>query len=579
MFRAQSVPRLVALFVAVTIIASACGGGDSGDSASGTDDSATTEETESSTADEPGFDEEADGSDTVSAEDEAVAIAEGGTLRIGLQNEAGSLNPTNTPLNRGPVMIASAIFESLTVVDGDGQWHNNLTESWTPNEDFSSWDVVVRPGIEFSDGAPLDAAAVVGSIEATIRHPLVGLVFRPAFDAETPVELIDDMTFRLNGNGPNAAMPVYFAEQLGMIGSPNWLAAAGENPELDQTPIGVGPFIITERSQDASTVLVRNENWWRGADQIALDSIEFFPNDQPGNRAEQLLAGDVDLIHGTAGLMIRPLRDAGDSIQRIEDNSGEEFFFLMNAQVPPFNDIRVRQAATHLFPKEDYATFIDQGTSLLADSLFSAENPFHDPNIVQQSDQPELATPLIEAYCSEVPDSCTDGRVDIEYQYDVSLSNDLIFDLLSDSMADHFNITVQTIPNDLHIQEVTLGQYQWASWRYHGFSDPDIDTAFLTCSTIGALSVNFARNCNEERDALFEAQRSTQSFEERYEIWQEIQANIRDSYQYVLATHSNWTVGANPNVGGLCDATAPEGAALPCQTRGVPSLHQLFLTN
>ena len=277
--------------------------------------------------------------------------------------------------------------------------------------------------------------------------------------------------------------------------------------------------------------------------------------------------------------MIRPLRDAGDSIQRIEDNSGEEFFFLMNAQVPPFNDIRVRQAATHLFPKEDYATFIDQGTSLLADSLFSAENPFHDPNIVQQSDQPELATPLIEAYCSEVPDSCTDGRVDIEYQYDVSLSNDLIFDLLSDSMADHFNITVQTIPNDLHIQEVTLGQYQWASWRYHGFSDPDIDTAFLTCSTIGALSVNFARNCNEERDALFEAQRSTQSFEERYEIWQEIQANIRDSYQYVLATHSNWTVGANPNVGGLCDATAPEGAALPCQTRGVPSLHQLFLTN
>ena len=428
--------KLVALFAALAIIASACGGGD-GDSAA-TDDTggSSAEDTSTDTdtgseedAEDIGADDSADGSEIESA-DAVDEIPVGGTLRFGMQTEAGSLNPTNTGLNRGPIMVATAIFDTLVVVDADGQWHNNMTESWTPSDDFSSWEVKVRDGIQFSDGLPFNADAVIKTIEAFLADPLTSLVFKPAFDPENPIEKVDDMTFRINAMGPNAAMPLYFAEQLGMIGSPAWLAAAAANPELDQTPVGVGPFVISERTQDASTVLVKNENWWRGADQITLDQIEFYPNDQPGNRAEQLIAGDVDLIHGTAGLMIRPLRSEGDAIQRVEDNSGEEFFFLMNAQRAPFDDIRVRQAATHLFPKADYQAFIDQGTTLMADSLFSVENRFHDPSIAQATDQPENATPLIDEYCAEVPDSCTDGKVNIEYQYDANLSNDLIFDFL-----------------------------------------------------------------------------------------------------------------------------------------------------
>ena len=577
--------KLVALFAALAIIASACGGGD-GDSAA-TDDTggSSAEDTSTDTdtgseedAEDIGADDSADGSEIESA-DAVDEIPVGGTLRFGMQTEAGSLNPTNTGLNRGPIMVATAIFDTLVVVDADGQWHNNMTESWTPSDDFSSWDVKLRDGIEFSDGLPFNADAVIKTIEAFLADPLTSLVFKPAFDPENPIEKIDDMTFRINAMGPNAAMPLYFAEQLGMVGSPAWLDAAAENPELDQEPIGAGPFVLQERSQDSSTILVRNENWWRDDVEVYLDAIEFFPVPQPGTRANQLIVGDLDVIHGTASLMILPLRGADEDILRVEDNSGEEFFFAMNAQVAPFDDIRVRKAATHLFPKQDYEEFVNQGASLLADSLFSPESPWHDPSIQQEHDMPELAAPLIAEYCAEVPDSCTDGKVNMEYQYDTNLSNDTIFDLVSDAMSDHFNITVQSIPNDVHIQEVIFGQYNFASWRYHGFSDPDVDTAFLTCSTIGALSINWSRNCNEERDALIVAQRQTQDFDERYAIWQELQANLRDSYQYVLATHTNWTVGAGANVGGLCDSVAPEGAALPCQTRGVPRLDQVFLQN
>ena len=126
---------------------------------------------------------------------------------------------------------------------------------------------------------------------------------------------------------------------------------------------------------------------------------------------------------------------------------------------------------------------------------------------------------------------------------------------------------------------MTLGLYDVATWRYHGFADPEVDSTFLSCSTIGALSVNFARNCNEERDTLFQAQRVTADFDERYAIWEQIQENLRDSFQYIVINHTNWVIGADPTVGGICDATTPDGVELPCQNGGVIRLPQLFLTN
>ena len=252
---------------------------------------------------------------------------------------------------------------------------------------------------------------------------------------------------------------------------------------------------------------------------------------------------------------------------------------VMNAQVPPFDDIRVREAATASFPQAAYAEFITQGSADRAQTLFSSDTPWHNPSLVQQGDQPDVAGPLVESYCADVPDQCTDGRVDIEYQHDISDELTRMATLVGDAWSEFFNITFDAVPNDQHINQVALGAYGAATWRYHGFSDPDVDSIFLSCSTIGLLSVNFSRNCNEERDLLFEQQRATTDFDERYEIWTQIQQDLLDSYQYIVIEHTNWVVGANPSVGGICDATSPDGAQLPCQNSGVIRLPQLFLAN
>ncbi len=570
--------RLIGVGLALALIATACGGGSTTNDAAPANDAEA--ETDAGSDEVVGVDESADGSDVASA-DELVEIETGGTLRIGLQTEADTLNPTNTPLNRAPTLIATAVFDTIVVIDGDGQWQNNLSESWTPSNDFTSWEMTLRDGIEFSDGETLNADAVIRTAEAFFADPLTSLVFKPAFATEVPFEKVDEMTVRFNASGPNTQLPSFFAEQVGMIGSPAWLDARDADPSLDQLPIGAGPYRIEERIQDQITVLVPNETYWNQDAAPILDRIELV-TDQEGadaQRVDGLLSGDLDIIHNTDAESIIRLRDEGDAITRIEDQSGEEFFMLLNAQVAPFDDIRVREAATLAFPQAEYEEFITEGTALQANSLFSSDTPWHVPDIVQVSDAPELAAPLVESYCADVPDQCTEGRINIEYQHDVSDVLSRMATIVGDSWSEFFNIDLQVVPNDQHINEVTLGAYDAATWRYHGFADPDIDSIFLSCSTIGALSINFSRNCNEARDALFEQQRATTDFDERYAIWTEIQENLRDSFQYITITHTNWTVGAGTHVGGLCDATAPDGAVLPCQSSGVFRLQHLFLTN
>ncbi|MEZ5165337.1 MAG: hypothetical protein R2695_02200 [Acidimicrobiales bacterium] len=95
---------------------------------------------------------------------------------------------------------------------------------------------------------------------------------------------------------------------------------------------------------------------------------------------------------------------------------------------------------------------------------------------MQEGDTPEDAAPLIDEYCAEVPDQCTDGKVNIELQYSgPSTTQTAIMDLLVDGWKDYFNVTRQELLQSAHITEVALGAYQVVTWRQFGAIEPDND--------------------------------------------------------------------------------------------------------
>ena len=559
---------LFAIVLTMSMLAVACGGGSTGD-ASGTADAINDDSVgagEEQIDEGTGVDTEATGDDLVT-EDPNAAVA-GGTLRFGFESDPADLNPAASPFAAGADLMGAAIFDTLTVWNSDDQWVDNMSESWTPNAEFTSWDMTLHDGILFQDGTPLNADAVLRNLEEQSKSALLSLFYGSLFDPDVPYERVDDLTVRINTNGSNSLLPAYFTTQLGMMASPAWFDALSADPALAQAPVGAGPFALESRQQDSQTTLVKNQNWWRsGQSEVLLDAIQFFPLQQESTRSDQLFAGDLDVIHATDVTSINRLR-ADESIRRVE-SSDEDFFLIFNARVAPFDDLRVRQAATAAFPRAVYTDFINQGVTVPADTLFPPNSRWHDPSIVQNTEDPDTAAALVAEYCADVPASCTDGRIDVEFQYNgPSLTLDEIFRIINDGWSAFFNVTPQVIPQDEHINEVTLGLFDVATWRYHGFLDPGLEEFFFGCSTIGALSINFARNCNETRDELLVQQRTTDDEAERVEIWRQIQNDLNEQRQYLVISHNIWIIGASENVNGLCDATTPSGESIRCNLRG-----------
>ena len=596
---------LLTVFLVFALIAAACGGGDDGGESQPSPDVETTETAGSSEPADSG--EEApvpagpddteeplvapvDTTTTTTPSDDGEGAAEaraepepqfGGTLRVAVEAEGDGLNPAANSFAVSAYVMTYPVFDPVAYWDTQGNWIPYLAESFTPIDGGASWQMKLREGVRFHDGTELDADDAVATFEAQLADPIVSLAIRPFYPATGAVEKIDDLTVQYNLIHPSAAFPQVVTSQLGMIAPSEWLARAADDATLNQLPVGTGPFMIESRTQDDVTVLVRNPDYW-AADltDIYLDRIEVHPITDPAIAAERLAAGDIDLSVTSNTDAILTLREAeAEGVRTIENVRSSEDFAMMNTQTPPFDDIRARQALTFATDRDTYVSLIRQGAAPPADTMFHPDLIWHNPNVKQETNMPERAGPLVEAYCADHPENCTDGKINMELQYSgPSVAQTRIADLLIDSWEDYFNVTQDELLQDDHITQVVLGLYNVVTWRQFGAVDPDNDVLWITCLAIDFIALNFPRYCDEERDALMYEQRATDDLDRRVEIWYEVQQNIRDSYTYIFFNHANWTIGARDNVNNICGQTSPaDGTELFCNNQGRVQLHQVWL--
>lgn len=500
----------------------------------------------------------------------------GGTLRYGVEAETSGLNPTTDRFAASAYLMGNAVFDRLAYLNENGEYKPYLAESITPNDDFTEWTVKLRPGIKFHDGTDLTSEALKLTFDLAISDPLVGLAIRPLFRAQDPVVIVDDLTAKYYPAEPNAHFALYSSSQVGFIASPTWLRAAEANPDLNQRPVGTGPFKLKSRTQDSSTEFERNEDWWNG--EVYLDGIEFVVQTDAARRADQLLAGELDVLHTSDPGAVALLRDEPD-LTRIEDNKGEEGFVMINTTAPPFDDVRVRRALALATPKKDYLEVIGQGNTEPADSMFHPDLKWYNPDVKQEADQPAEAVKIAKEFCAEKPQACENGKIKMALKYSgPSVQQDLVADTLINGWKSAFVISRDQVLQDDYIVQVATGDYQVVTWRQYGTWDPEGEFIWHDCRSISpALSLNWTRNCNPDTQALLVKQRQSSDEGERIAAWKQIAKNMNEDYLYVFLEHTNWLIAAQPNVGGGINSDFPEGDIKTDGRNGSHTVSQMWL--
>ena len=532
----------LAMLAGLAMIAGACGGKDpAATEPAPVDSAAPSTEVAAPVTEAPTFTNPPENTD-------AVPVA-GGTLTIGIEAESPGWNPTADPWSNAGHNVARAIYDPLATFDASGKVVPYLAESITANDDASVWTIVLRDGITFHDGEPLNAAAVQANFDAVKASPQ----YSGQLALLASMSVIDDLTLELTMSEPWSTFPNTLVgktgSQVGYIASPKMLAS----PDGSRNPVGTGPFKFVEWVPDDSLTLERNDDYWQ--EPAWLDQVVFKPIPDSTARKAAMDAGDIDVYYTGSSSDIteyQALQTEGKFNVTI-GAPGEPDAIMFNTLNAPLDDVRIRRAivmATDMTRIFDYldATGVKQPTfgPYATGSFWYVESDYPTYDL-------EGATALVEEYVAE-----TGNAVEFEYAGGQDPFIVGLMELYQSMWAEAgmtANIVSRAQPEN--IAAVIGGDYQVTMWGGVGGADPDDDYDDFHSGT----GLNFSGFNTPEVDAALEQGRALSDPEARKEQYAVLQKALGEQVPYLWAGTNQYGVIAKPDVLGFGTFDLPDGSA------------------
>lgn len=293
----------------------------------------------------------------------------GGTLTLADYSEARSLDPTKTiPNGAAGGNALAAVYDVLMRYDQTSDsFEPHLAESLTTEDDVT-WTLTLRDGVTFSDGAPVDAAAVVGSLGYYMANAGYNTLLLATNIKDMRPE--GDATVVFTLNQPWKTFPNMLASGPGMVMAPSAYAGGPEAFE----PVGAGPFVLDSYQPAEELVLAANPDYWGGAPN--LDELRFVWLGSDDARLESLADGTVDAANIRAPQTVEKARN--DGFGGIMAPSGlAAMFWLNNREGRAASDVRVRQAINHAIDPAVYAERVNGGAGLPGRNIYSPSAPYY----------------------------------------------------------------------------------------------------------------------------------------------------------------------------------------------------------
>jgi peptide/nickel transport system substrate-binding protein len=298
----------------------------------------------------------------------------GGTLTVLNQAETQGINPTKMGViittTRGEGLAGFALFGGLVFQDpATGKLEMSMAES-VESTDNVTWTVTLRPGLVFSDGTPLDAAAVKFNWELHGAPGSTSFAL-PAVQAMAAINVVDARTLQVVLKAPNGQWPRSLATYaIDFIASPQSLMSTPD------APVGAGPFVLKEWLRDDHMTLVRNPRYF-DAPRPYLDELVIRPVPDTQQRYNALVSGQGEIMHDSVDFRIAATAaDAGYQVFTTTIGGGQGF--VLNNARAPFNDVRARKAVQLGLDLDLLNELSQGGKANLARSFAAPGTPFYD---------------------------------------------------------------------------------------------------------------------------------------------------------------------------------------------------------
>src|SRR5215472_4384536 len=280
-------------------------------------------------------------------------------------------------------------FETLLLFDENYQLTTNgLAESVTVTPDNpKQYTIRLRQGIEFQNGKTMTADDVIYSFQriGTKAYGLTGYAATATMDI-AGMKKLDKYTVRLPLKTPDATVP----QTLGSY-TFNMVPVGYKGYPAPQ--VGTGAYKLKSFAPGQQSVHERNPNYWRSGEPY-FDTVTITDFSSSAAQVNGLLGGQIDAMTDLPPSQVKVVQGrAGVLISK----TGGWLPICMAIDMPPFTDVRVRQAMRLLVDRPGMLEQVASGYGFIGNDLYAPFDPGYDHALPQRHQDIAQAKSLLKA--------------------------------------------------------------------------------------------------------------------------------------------------------------------------------------
>ena len=314
----------------------------------------------------------------------AAPFASAQTLKVVMHSDLKVLDP----IWSGAYIVRNhgyMLYDTLFAMDEQFQIKPQMVDSWTVSDDGLTWTFKLRDGLEWHDGMPVTAEDCVASLKRWAVRDSMGLKLSQLL---ADYKVVDPKTFQM-------VFKEKFGPVLESLGKPSVVVPFMMPKRIAETDpykqiedyTGSGPFILKkdEWKPGEKTVYLKNTKYkprpepasgLAGGKVVSLDRVEWVWIQDNETQVNALLKGEIDMIE-SVNYDTLPVLEKDKGVRVIKGQTSNQYVFRMNWLIPPFNNVKIRQAAMVALSQEEFlqANIGDKRFYKVCKALFTCDTP------------------------------------------------------------------------------------------------------------------------------------------------------------------------------------------------------------
>ncbi|MEG9621747.1 MULTISPECIES: ABC transporter substrate-binding protein [Pseudomonas] len=458
---------------------------------------------------------------------------------------------------------AETVFNRLTQFERGGTAViPGLATKWDVSDDGKTYTFHLREGVKFhttdffKPTREFNADDVLFTFNRMLdkNHP-----FRKAYPTEFPyftdmgmdkniarLEKVDDHTVRFTLNEVDAAFIQNLAMSFASIQSAEYagqLLNQGKAADINQKPIGTGPFVFSKYQKDAQIRFKGNKDYWN-PDDVKIDNLIFAISTDASVRMQKLKKNECQVTLFPRPADIEPLKK--DPKLQMPEQAGFNLGYIAynvmdkikgSNEANPLSQLKVRQALDMAVNKQQIIESVYQGAGQLAVNAMPPTQWSYDTTIKDAKYDPEKAKQLLKEAGIKEGTEITLWAMPVQRPYNPNAK--LMAEMLQSDWA-KIGIKAKIVSYEWgeYIKRSKGGEQGAMLIGWSG-DNGDPDNWLGTLYGCDAMDGNnFSKWCYKPYDDLIKQAKATSDQAKRTELYQKAQHILKEQVPITPIAHS-----------------------------------------